>query len=65
MQDKESPRGFLHCAIGHEKLVAETIVRLAAPGDPLALLFITGVVRPPSLQTVQNSYPIPPLKPTL
>ena len=30
------------CA-GREKLIAETVARLTAPADPLALLFVTGV----------------------
>ncbi len=27
---------------GREKLIADTVTRLAAPGDPLSLLFVTG-----------------------
>jgi hypothetical protein len=35
---------YADCAkyAGREKLIAETVTRLTAPGDPLALLFVTG-----------------------
>ncbi len=39
---KVSPTPTTRSIAGREKLIAETVARLTAPDEPLALLFITG-----------------------